>query len=108
MRSADSLVREFQAGASGNFPTLLRDGLAFGDPGGVHGFGNLAGGKFGDVGKVAFAVGGGQFQSVTICHRLTSLLAQPLFQLVPMLSGRLVIGLLVSTWIISTTEKNHV
>ena len=33
----------------------------------------------GHVGEVAFAVGGGQFQLVTICHQLTSFLPQPLF-----------------------------
>jgi hypothetical protein len=48
----------------------------------------------GDVSEVFLAVGGGQFQSVTICHRLTSFLVKSLFQLVPILSGRLKIRLL--------------
>ena len=32
----------------------------------------------GNVGQVIFAIGGGQFQSVTVCHRLTTFLAQTL------------------------------
>ena len=48
----------------------------------------------GDIGEVVFAVGGRQFQSVTICHRLTPFLAEPLFQLVPVLPGSLEIRLL--------------
>ncbi len=48
----------------------------------------------GDVGEAHFAVVGGQFEPVTICHQLTAFLSEPLFQLVPILSGRLKIRLL--------------
>jgi len=48
----------------------------------------------GDVGEAHFSVLSGQFQPVTVCHQLTALLVQPLFQLVPILSGSLEIGLL--------------
>ena len=48
----------------------------------------------GNIGEVAFAVGVEQFQSVTIRHRLTPLLAEPLFQFIPVFTRRLVIWLL--------------
>jgi hypothetical protein len=47
-----------------------------------------------DVGEAHLAVIGGQFELVTICHQLTSLLFQTLSELVPVLSGRLVVRLL--------------
>jgi hypothetical protein len=37
----------------------------------------------GHIGQVILAVGGRQFQLVTICRQLTAFLAQPLFQLGP-------------------------
>jgi hypothetical protein len=48
----------------------------------------------GDVREVAFAVGGFQFQLVTICNQLRSLLVQPVFQHFPVVLSRLVIRLL--------------
>jgi len=48
----------------------------------------------GHVGEVAFAVGGGQFQLVTICNQLTSFLLQTVFQHFPVALGGLVIRLL--------------
>ena len=48
----------------------------------------------GDVGEIIFPVGGGHFQLVTVCHQLTAFFAEPLFQLIPILSGRLGIRLL--------------
>jgi len=43
---------------------------------------------------VIFTIGSGQFQSVTICHRLAAFLAQAFLQPVPVLARRLVIRLL--------------
>jgi hypothetical protein len=48
----------------------------------------------GDIGEAVLAVGGYHFQSVTICHRLTSFLAESFFELVPVFPGGLEIGLL--------------
>ena len=48
----------------------------------------------GHVSEVVFAIRSGQFQSVTVCHRLTSLLGKSLFQLVPVLPGGLKVRLL--------------
>jgi len=48
----------------------------------------------GGVGQIFFAISRFQFQSVTICHRLTPLFFKPLFQLVPVFSGRLKIRLI--------------
>jgi hypothetical protein len=48
----------------------------------------------GDVSEVAFAVGGRQFQLVTICNQLASFLAESVFQNLPVVSGGLEIRLL--------------
>ena len=48
----------------------------------------------GRVGEITFAVGGGQFQLVTICNQLTSLLVESVLQDFPVILGQLVIRLL--------------
>ena len=44
--------------------------------------------------EVAFAVSGRQFQLVTVCNQLASLLPQPVFQHFPVVLGHLIIRLL--------------
>ena len=48
----------------------------------------------GDVGEIVFAVGGGQFQLVTICHQLTTLLGEAVLQDFPIISRRPIVSLL--------------
>jgi hypothetical protein len=48
----------------------------------------------GNVGQVVLAVSGRQFQSVTACHRLTTLFGKTPSELVPVFPRRLVVSLL--------------
>lgn len=48
----------------------------------------------GHIGEAGFAIGGGHFRLVTICHQLTFLLLEALLELVPILTRSLVIRLL--------------
>lgn len=68
------------------------DGLGLGARHGLHqaqqGFGG------GHVGKPLLAVGSEHLQLVTACHQLTAFLIQPALELVPVLAGSQIVGLL--------------
>jgi hypothetical protein len=46
------------------------------------------------IGQIFFSIGGRHYQLVTICHRFTSFLFKPFFELVPVFSDCLIVGLL--------------
>lgn len=48
----------------------------------------------GGIGQIFFAICCNQFQSVTICHRLTPFFFESFFQLIPILTSGLVFGLM--------------
>lgn len=50
--------------------------------------------RIGHIGEALLAVLRCQFEPATVCHQLTTFLGKPLFQLVPVFSGRLKIRLL--------------
>jgi hypothetical protein len=68
------------------------DGLGFGAGDGLDQAQQAFGGGY--VCQVIFAVSRWQFQSVKVCHLLTALLTQALFELVPVFARSLVISLL--------------
>jgi hypothetical protein len=91
----------------GNPAAGLRGSLVSDHTGSVNGLGNRFGLRTwdaldktqecfgaGHIGEAHFPVISRQFEPVTVCHQLTSFLAKPLFQLIPVFSSHLKVRLL--------------